>query len=115
MDDQSVPGMRTDELESEWKWLILRGWLPLLVRRRRYGGLLCNRALSLRVTLDARKQTMLGFPTGLKGQFLPMHSVKLLSKCGVKDMYSVDPRSLLRTEPLPIYQILEVTAPASGV
>ncbi len=32
------------ELESKWRWLIFRGWLPLVVRGRRYRSLLCNRA-----------------------------------------------------------------------
>ncbi len=32
------------ELESNWRWLIFRGWLRLVVQGRRYRSLLCNRA-----------------------------------------------------------------------
>ncbi len=102
-------------MESEWEWLIFWRWLPLVVRGRRYGSLLCNRALPLRAAPDARKQLTPGSPTGSGGRFLRMRSVKLLSECGVKDISSVDPGSLLRTESLPIDQIQKGTAPASGI
>ena len=41
--------------------------------------------------------------------------MKLLCECGVEDISSSDPRTLLRSVPLPIGQILESATPAPGV
>ncbi len=112
VDDWSVPGMRENVKRSpNGNWLVFRWWFPLVVRRRRYGSLLCNRALPLRAAPDARKQAAPGSSPRSRGRFLRMHPVN--SSVSVGSRISLrDPGMLLRTEPLPVNQILESAAPA---
>lgn len=58
---------------------------------------------------------MPGSSTSSGGRLLRMRPVKLFRESGVKDIFSVDPGLFLQAEPLPIDQILEGAAPASGV
>ncbi len=63
VDDWSVPGMRGNvKWSPNGNWLVFRWWFSLVVRRRRYGSLLCNRALPLRGAPDARKHVTPGSP-----------------------------------------------------
>lgn len=58
---------------------------------------------------------MPGSSTSSGGRLLRMRPVKLFRESGVKDIFSVDPGLFLQAEPLPIDQIQEGAAPASGV
>ncbi len=120
---QSVPGMWADgKWSPKESQSILRWVFPLMVRRRRYGSLTCDRNtnppppptpcewLLMRGSCQRR-----GLPRGRGGRSLRIRPMKLFYESGVEDVFWRDPGLLFRSVPLLVNQILEYSTPVPGI
>ncbi len=78
-------------------------------------GWICDRAPLLRAAPDARRQTTARPSTWSRGWLFRMGPMEVSGERGIQNVLGADPGPLLRAVPLPIHQVLNYPAPATGV
>ncbi len=79
---------------------------PVMVFREGHRDQVCDRAPSLRVAPEARGGSMTRPSTGSRSGSVRVITMEIIRERGVQDVRGIDPGPLLRSVPLPVYEVL---------